>query len=158
MFSPKALVNPARAKFAAENTHDDVKWKHFRRYWPFVFLNHVVILTFVVLNLFWEKKECVWVSYYFLILKCPIYPWWRHQMKTFSALLAICAGNSPVPGEFPAQRPVVRIFDDFLDLRLNKWLSKQLWGWWFEMLSCPLWRHCNVRIIPNGRQVPIYSP
>ena len=27
--------------------------------------------------------------------------WWRHQMETFSALLAICAGNSPVPGEFP---------------------------------------------------------
>ena len=32
--------------------------------------------------------------------------WWRHQMETFSALLAICAGNSPVPGDFPAQRPV----------------------------------------------------
>ena len=30
--------------------------------------------------------------------------WWRHQMETFSALLAICAGNSPVPGEFPTQR------------------------------------------------------
>ena len=28
-------------------------------------------------------------------------PWWRHQMETFSALLAICRGNSPVPGEFP---------------------------------------------------------
>ena len=28
---------------------------------------------------------------------------WRHQMETFSALLAICAGNSPVTGEFPAQ-------------------------------------------------------
>ena len=27
--------------------------------------------------------------------------WWRHQMETFSALLAFCAGNSPVPGEFP---------------------------------------------------------
>ena len=27
--------------------------------------------------------------------------WWRHQMETFSALLALCAGNSPVPGEFP---------------------------------------------------------
>ena len=25
--------------------------------------------------------------------------WWRHQMETFSALLAICAGNSP--GTFP---------------------------------------------------------
>ena len=37
-------------------------------------------------------------------------PWWRHQMETFSALLAICAGNSPVPGEFPAQRPATRIF------------------------------------------------
>ena len=22
--------------------------------------------------------------------------WWRHQMETFSALLALCAGNSPV--------------------------------------------------------------
>ena len=35
--------------------------------------------------------------------------WWRHQMETFSALLAICAGNSPVTSEFPAQRPVTRI-------------------------------------------------
>ena len=35
-------------------------------------------------------------------------------METFSALLAICAGNSPVPGEFPAQRPVTRSFDVFL--------------------------------------------
>ena len=28
--------------------------------------------------------------------------WWRHQMETFSALLDLCAGKSPVPGEFPA--------------------------------------------------------
>ena len=41
-------------------------------------------------------------------------------METFSALLAICAGNSPVPGEFPTQRPVTQIFDVFFDLRLNK--------------------------------------
>ena len=51
-------------------------------------------------------------------------PWWRHQMETFSALLAICAGNSPVPGEFPTQRPVTRSFDVFFGLRLNKRLSK----------------------------------
>ena len=38
-------------------------------------------------------------------------------METFSALLAICAGNSPLPGEFPAQRPVTRSFDVFFDLR-----------------------------------------
>ena len=67
--------------------------------------------------------------------------WWRHQMETFSALLAICAGNSPVPGEFPAQRPVTRSFAVFCDLRRNKRLSKQWWGWWFGTPSCPLWRH-----------------
>ena len=46
-------------------------------------------------------------------------------METFSALLSIGAGNSPVPGEFPTQWPVTRSFDAFFDLRLNKWLSKQ---------------------------------
>ena len=56
-------------------------------------------------------------------------------METFSALLAICAGNSPVPGEFPTQRPVTRSFDVYFDLRPNKRLSKQSRGWWFETLS-----------------------
>ena len=70
--------------------------------------------------------------------------WWRHQMETFSALLTIWVKNSPVPGEFPTQRPVTRSFDVYFDLRPNKWLSKQSWSWWFETLSCPLWRHCNV--------------
>ena len=68
---------------------------------------------------------------------------WRHQMETFSTLLALCAGNSPVSSEFPAQRPVTRSFDVFFDLRLNKRLSKQPWGWWFETLSWSLWRHRN---------------
>ena len=70
--------------------------------------------------------------------------WWRHQMETFSALLALCARNSPVPGEFPAHRSVTRSFDVFFDLRLNKRLSKQSWGWWFETQSGSLWRHCNA--------------
>ena len=69
--------------------------------------------------------------------------WWRHQMETFSALLPICAENSPVPGEFPAQRPVTRSFDVFFDLRMNKRLSKQPWGWWFETPAWTLWRHRN---------------
>ena len=73
--------------------------------------------------------------------------WWRHQMETFSALLAICAGNWPVPGEFPTQRPVTRSFDVYFDQRPNKWLSKQSRGWWFETLSCSLWRHRNDSII-----------
>ena len=61
---------------------------------------------------------------------------WRHQMETFSASLAICEGNSPVTGAFPAQRPMTRSFDVFFDLCLNKRLGNQSWGWW-------LWRHCN---------------
>ena len=76
--------------------------------------------------------------------------WWRHQMETFSVLLAICAGNSPVTGEFPAQRPVTRSFDVFFDLRPNKRLSKQSRSWWFETPSRSLWRHSNdnfLRII-----------
>ena len=58
--------------------------------------------------------------------------WWRHQMVTFSTLLALCARNSPVTGEFPSQRPVMWSFDVFFDLHLNKRLNKQSWGWWFE--------------------------
>ena len=73
--------------------------------------------------------------------------WLRHQMEPFSSLLAICAGNSPVPGEFPTQMSVTRSFDVFFDLRLNKRLSKQSWGWWFETLSRPLWRHCNINLL-----------
>ena len=47
-------------------------------------------------------------------------------METFSALLAICAGNSPVAGKFPAQRPVTRSFDVFFDLRrINGWVNNR---------------------------------
>ena len=86
------------------------------------------------------------------------FSWWRHQMETFSALLAICAGNSPVPGEFPTQKPVTRSFDVFFDLRLNKRLSKQSWGWWFETLSRPLWRHRNVKWNGFADQSCLRSP
>ena len=89
---------------------------------------------------------------------CTHAPWWRHQMETFSALLAICAGNSPDPDEFPAQRPVTRSFDIFFDLRLNKRLSKQSWGWWFETLSCPLWCHCNALLAVTKQLYEWFSP
>ena len=74
---------------------------------------------------------------------CLWHTWWRHQMEIFCALLALCEGNSPVTGEFPAQKPVTRSFGVFFDLGLNKRLSKQLWGWWFETPSCSSWLHCN---------------
>ena len=50
--------------------------------------------------------------------------WWRHQMETFSALQAICAGNSPVTGEFPAQRLVTRSFDvSLICAWINGWVN-----------------------------------
>ena len=88
-----------------------------------------------------------------LVLWDVLWSCWRHQMRTFSALLAICAGNSPVTGEFPSQRPVTRSFDVIFDLRLNKRLSKQSWGWWFETPSRPLWRHCHVSHAFPGRML-----
>ena len=82
--------------------------------------------------------------------------WWRHQMETFSALLVICAGNSPVSGEFPAQRSVTRSFDVFFDLRLNKRLSKQSWGRRFETSWRPLWCHCNVYAVPSVAHLELF--
>ena len=49
----------------------------------------------------------------------------------------------PLNGEFPALKPVTRNFDVSFDLSLNKRLSKQSWGWWFETPSRSLWRHRN---------------
>ena len=70
-----------------------------------------------------------------------IVSWLRHQMDAFSSLLAICAGNSPVTGEFPAQRPVTRSFDFFylICTRINGWVNHRESG---DLTS--LWRHRNV--------------
>ena len=88
----------------------------------------------------------IWIEIplkYLKLWKDGLAAWWRHQMETFPALLAFCARNSQLIGEFPSQRPVMRSFDVFFDLRLNKRLSKQSLDWWFETPSCPLWRQCN---------------
>ena len=64
-------------------------------------------------------------------------------MEIVSVLLAFCAENSPITGEFAAQRPVTRSLQVFFDLSPNQQLSKQRRRWWFEMPSHSLWRHCN---------------
>ena len=80
--------------------------------------------------------------------------WWRHQMETFSALLALCEGNTLVNGWFPSQRPVTRSFDAFFDLLLKKRLNKQWKRRWFETPSRSLSRHCNVsRVSSNMRKI-----
>ena len=79
----------------------------------------------------------------FIVSKWNI-SWWRHQMESFSALLDLCAGNSPVNGKFPAQRLMTRSFDVLFDLRVTNRLSKQSEDWWFDRPLHPLWRHFNA--------------
>ena len=64
-------------------------------------------------------------------------------MKTFSALLPICAGNSPVTDDFPTKSQLRGSLMFSLILCLNRRLSKQPWGWWFETPSWSFWCHCN---------------
>ena len=66
-------------------------------------------------------------------------------------------GEFTGPGEFPTQRPVTRSFVVFFDLRLNKRLSKQPRGWWFETPSCSLWRHRNVSRMCHFDEVFVFS-
>ena len=73
----------------------------------------------------WHSIQCV-KSHWILHMS-----WWRHQMEKFSALLAICAGNSPLT-------------DAVFDLCPNIRLSKQWWGWWFETPWRSSWRDCHV--------------
>ena len=97
------------------------------------------------------NKHCMLYLQY--LVHAPI-SLWRHKTESFYALLALCAGEftgdvrgihrSPV--NCPHKGPVKRSCDVFFDLRLNKQLRKQSWGWWFETPSPPLWRHSNVTL------------
>ena len=107
--------------------HEDVMtWKRFPYYWPFVRGIHCS-----------ERIHNAQL-------------WWfcRHKQSVSNRTVemqVICDAMTIMrchrSCEFPAQRPVTRSFDVFFDL--NKRLSKQWWGWWFETLSLPLWRHNN---------------
>ena len=82
------------------------------------------------------------------------------KWKQFPRNWSLC-GDFTGLGEFPTQRPVTRSFDIFFDLRLNKRLSKQPCGWWFETPSWSLWRHCNglagLRLMPAKGDTDEYS-
>ena len=77
--------------------------------------NKILVFMWLLFNLFIYSLDLIEPT-----SSSSIMPWWRHPMETFSAFLAICAGNSPATAEFLAQRPVKRRFDVFFDLCLNK--------------------------------------
>ena len=87
------------------------------------------------------------------------------QVRMTSSNGKILCFTGHLCGEFtghrwiPIKRSVTRNFDVFFGLRLNKRLSEQPWGWWFETPSRPLWRHCNTSItlwIPTYPGVMIF--
>ena len=72
------------------------------------------------------------------------FSWWRHQMETFFALLALWEENLRATGVPLTSVIDVDLWWFFFHLRLNKRFSKQSGGRWIETLSGSLWRHCNV--------------
>ena len=114
-----------------------LKWKCHHLDKIFILIKFSSMAALSMLRLWWSQLSIFINDISISVYKLSVKTWWRHQMETFSALLAICAGISPV------QRPVTLSFDVFFDLHPNKRLSKQWWGWWFEMPSCPLWPHRN---------------
>ena len=99
----------------------------------------------------WERKPlaCVWNVFFCGHENRRSQAYISYDMglvhKEYSRLSTICmmtssSGNifrvtGPLCGEFtghPTEKPVTRGFDVFFDLRPNKRLSKQSWGWWFE--------------------------
>ena len=77
--------------------------------------------------------------------------WWRHQMETFSALLAICAGNSPVPGEFTTQKPVTRSLM-FTCVWINGWVNNREAG---DLRR--YWAHYGVTVMKHARNELIFN-
>ena len=100
-------------------------------------------------------RSCVWLHVYMITFMhvYTVYPMIcaRFNMMT-SSNGNICRVTGHLCGEFTGRRwiPCTKASDAvlwcFLDLRLNKKLSKQWGDWWFETPSHPLWRHCNDKL------------
>ena len=107
-----------------------------------VSVKNIIIIWFVVLGVSLGPA----LQTYWLL--------WCREYFDDVIIWSIFRVTGPLCGEFtghrwiPRMRPVTRSFDVFFDLCLNKGLSKQSWGWWFETPLCSLWRHCNACIDP----------
>ena len=142
--------------------HDDIiKWKHFPRYCSFVQWIHRPPFILCIARMKWTRRHydfyctnkwlrlsrMVWYDVFkgsvlFTHQNLDQTPWWRHQMETFSALLALW-GIHRWPVNSPHKASEAELWCVFY-LCLHKRLSTQSWGWWYETPSRSLWRHCNV--------------
>ena len=99
----------------------------------------IVIMT--TFNFGRDKKVGVMTALEFSVMKQNT--WWRHQMETFSALLAVCAGNSrwPVNSPHKGQWPGALMFS-----LICAWIN----GWVNSGEAGDLRRHCahyNVTVM-----------
>ena len=79
---------------------------------------------------------------------------WRHQMETFSALLALCRGFYRSPVISPQKGQWGGALRFFSDQRLNKRLNKQSRDRWYKMAWHSLWLHCNKQVKQHWRIWP----
>ena len=132
-------------------THDDIiKWKHVSRYCPFVrgiYRSPVSsphtgqwhgVLMFSLVCAWMQPLPVIHIIHSYILF----------MMRSSNGNIFRVTG--PFFGEFTGHRwiPCTRASYAelwfFFDLRLNKRLSKQPWGWWFETPPSLLWRHCSV--------------
>ena len=99
---------------------------------PYMITEYSVVLSLYLVLMCWFNEQL----HQMMVLNRYV----NHLIWKRSFMMTLSNGNI-------FSVPVTRNFDIFFDLRPNKRLSKQSWGWWFEMPPRPLWRHCNARLI-----------
>ena len=111
-------------------------------------------LIHVLIIFMWKGTQLPWVIEHYIqrlmnqVVFCCGYitDGFCHIMMT-SSNGNIFRVTGPLCGEFTGDRWIPRTktsdADLWIDLCLNKRLSKQSWDWWFDTRSHPLWRHCN---------------
>ena len=116
-------------------------------------------------NEIWMHLDCVALDLRFYASQEISSSGWRHQMETFSAWLAICAGNSPVTGVFPSQKPVTRSFGSLICAWINGWVNNRAAGnlrrhrahYDVSVMVRMLWKYdtsvCNAMIIFHKHHV-----
>ena len=117
----------------------------------YLILQLVAEHTFTTCNIY--IYICIYILQLFYSTSQYKSTWWRHQMETFSALLALCAGNSLAPGELSPQRPVTRSSDVLFNLRLNKRLNKHSRRLLFESHLV----HHDVTVMDEGNGLAFLS-
>ena len=116
------------------------------------------------------KRATVKSEWYGFHTADDIFSWWRHQMKTFSALLTICAGNSPVTVNSPhkGQWRGALMFS-LICARMNGWINNReagdlrrhrahydvtvMWCIFVKLnVFIPVW-HCTAQDYPGGERM-----